>query len=116
MPKRKQVEPEADITIQPREELILLVLLDKELYGKQIVQAVSDVSAGQRQMKVGSVYPALHDLEEKGLATSTWGDETRYGRKGARRRYYRLTPEGSMTIREIQSFRTNLMKWKPPKQ
>jgi PadR family transcriptional regulator PadR len=99
--------------VSPREELVLLALFKKELYGLQIPQAMAEASGGQRQMGVGTLYPTLHSLEKKGLIESRWGDETREERGGARRRYYKLTGSGVATLEAIQSFRSNLLSWQP---
>jgi DNA-binding PadR family transcriptional regulator len=109
----KNKGPTIDVEVTPREELILLALHGKDLYGLQIPQAVSDASDGKRQMGIGTLYPVLHALEQKGLIVSRWGDEGREKRGGARRRYYKLTGSGVTTLEAIQSFRSNLMVWQP---
>jgi DNA-binding PadR family transcriptional regulator len=100
-----------DIEVSPREELVLLALHCKELYGLQIPQAIKEASDGRREMGIGTLYPVLHSLEKKGLLESRWGDEGREERGGARRRYYKLTGAGVATLNEIQSFRSNLLGW-----
>jgi PadR family transcriptional regulator, regulatory protein PadR len=107
--------PKADSTIQisHREELVLLALHHKELYGLQIPQAMEEASGGERQMGIGTLYPVLHSLEKKGLVESRWGDEARYERGGARRRYYKLTSNGVAMLEKIQYFRNNLLNWQP---
>jgi DNA-binding PadR family transcriptional regulator len=102
-----------EIQISPREELVLLALYNKELYGLQIPQAMEEASRGNRQMGIGTLYPVLHSLEKKGLLSSRWGNEGREERGGARRRYYRLTDSGIATLEAIQSFRSNLLNWQP---
>ncbi len=64
------------------ENQILATLLGKELYGLEIALAINT--------DVGLLYPALHQLETKGLIQSRWGDEHPESRGGNRRRYYRL--------------------------
>jgi len=101
------------LAVSPREELVLLALYNKELYGLQIPQAMEEASGGKRQMGVGTLYPVLHTLEKKGLVESRWGEESREDRGGARRRYYKLTGSGVTTLEAILSFRSNLLSWKP---
>ena len=101
------------VEVSPREELALLALFGKELYGLQIPQAMEDASGGQRQMGIGTLYPVLHSLEKKGLVESRWGDEGREERGGARRRYYKLTGMGVTTLETVQTFRDKLMVWQP---
>ena len=91
----------------------MLALSNKELYGLQIPQAMQQASEGQRTLGIGSLYPTLHKLEKKGLVKSYWGDDRPTERGGARRRYYKLTREGIATLEAIQSFRDNLLAWKP---
>jgi PadR family transcriptional regulator, regulatory protein PadR len=102
-----------DVKVSPREELVMLALHNKELYGLQIPQAMEEASGGKRQMGVGTLYPVLHSLEKKGLIEARWGDEGREERGGARRRYYKLTADGVATLEAIQSFRSNLLAWQP---
>lgn len=102
-----------NVEVSPREELVMLALHNKELYGLQIPQAMAEASGGARQMGIGTLYPVLHSLEKKGLVESRWGDEGREERGGARRRYYKLTGSGVSTLEAILSFRSNLLTWQP---
>lgn len=99
--------------VSPREEIVLLALYNKELYGLQIPQAMEEASGGNTKMGIGTLYPVLHSLEKKGLVESRWGDEGREERGGARRRYYKLTGSGVATLEAVQSFRSNLLIWQP---
>lgn len=101
------------VNIQPREELVLLALYNKELYGLQIPKAMEEASGGRKQMGIGTLYPVLHSLENKGLIESRWGDECRKERGGARRKYYKLTGSGVTTLNSILEFRENLLSWNP---
>ncbi len=56
-------------------------------WGLEVVKAT-----GRRP---GSVYPILGRLEALGWVTSDWEDDS--DRPGPRRRYYRLTPDGTRT-------------------
>jgi PadR family transcriptional regulator, regulatory protein PadR len=99
------------IQFSHKEELLLLALYHKELYGLQIQQAISESSRGLRQFRIGSLYPMLHSLETKGYIQSRWGDEQHHERGGARRRYYQLTETGSAAVEFIQAFHQNLINW-----
>ncbi len=111
----KQIKNKGHTNVEtsPREDLILLALYNKELYGLQIPQAIEEASGGQRKMQVGTLYPVLHSLEKKGLVESRWGDEGRDERGGARRRYYKLTGEGVTKVAALRSFWSNLIEWQP---
>ncbi|WP_292847347.1 PadR family transcriptional regulator [Nostoc sp. NMS8] len=102
-----------NVQVSPREEIVLLALYNKELYGLQIPQAMEEASGGNTKMGIGTLYPVLHSLEKKGLVESRWGDEGREERGGARRRYYKLTGSGVATLEAVQSFRSNLLTWQP---
>lgn len=101
------------VEVSPREELVILALYNKELYGLQVPQAIAESSGGKRKMGMGTLYPVLHSLEKKGLVESRWGEEGREERGGARRRYYKLTGHGVAVLDEIQSFHSSLASWQP---
>lgn len=73
-------------------EMLLLELLakEKELYGYQMVQIIDEQSNGILTVLEGSIYLALHKLEEKGYIAS----EKRQISKRMQRVYYSIKPEG----------------------
>jgi PadR family transcriptional regulator, regulatory protein PadR len=76
-------------------EVILLTLLEHEsMYGYQIVKEVQRRSSDALVLKEGSLYPALHRLEQAGWLESVWQAR----QDGVNRRYYRLTPEGRKAL------------------
>lgn len=70
--------------------LVLSVLGDGELYGYQIAERIRERSGAFLAPSEGSLYPALHRLEQDGVVVAEW----RASDRGPRRRYYRLTPSG----------------------
>lgn len=70
--------------------LVLSVLRDEELYGYEIAQRIRDRSGDLFVPSEGSLYPALHRLEQDGALVATW----RASERGPRRRYYAITPAG----------------------
>ena len=79
------------------EPLILSALEGSEAHGLEIVKRVEEAGSGALRMKEGSLYPALYRLESAGLVKGQWeGEET--GRRGARRRLYRLTTKGKRRL------------------
>lgn len=106
--------PDLDvIPLTQTEELFLTALIDKSLYGLEIVKAIADASQGKRVIQVGTIYPTLHKLESKGLIISEWGEDRPEERGGARRRYYQHTTLGKALISHLQLFRLRLAAWKP---
>ncbi len=69
--------------------LILEALEDKPDHGYSIAQRIKERSQGVLDFKEGTLYPALHKLENEGLVESYEEIE-----KGRTRRYYRLTKPG----------------------
>jgi transcriptional regulator len=69
--------------------LILAVLGAGPLHGYAIIERLKERSGGTLALPEGTVYPALHRLEEAGYLASSWSSET-----GRRRRVYSLTRRG----------------------
>ena len=78
-------------------DLMLLALLEQApMYGYQMVQEVRSRSSDRLHLKEGSLYPALHRLEQAGLIEGFWQERA----DGANRRYYRLTAQGQAVLPE----------------
>ncbi len=75
--------------------LLLSVLSSGPGHGYSIITRLRDRSAGAFDLPEGTVYPALHRLEQAGLLASSW--EVAAGR---RRRIYRLTAPGRRSLTE----------------
>jgi DNA-binding PadR family transcriptional regulator len=75
--------------------LILEALMNEPSHGYRIAQQIKERSQGVLDFKEGTLYPALHKLENEGLVESYEGVE-----KGRPRRYYRLTPAGRKMLAE----------------
>lgn len=93
--------------VSPREELILTTLYSTSRYGYEITKAVLEASDGLIELKPGTIYPVLRDLEKKKLIEGRWGDEQEE-HQGGRRRYYELTSEGVWLVRALFKFRQKL--------
>lgn len=75
------------------EALILATLERDEAHGLEILRRLEVNGCGLLRLKEGSLYPALYRLEAAGEVKAAWEDE-QHGRRGARRRIYRLTAKG----------------------
>ncbi len=75
------------------EALILATLERGEAHGLEILRRLEVNGCGLLRLKEGSLYPALYRLEAAGEIKANWEDE-QHGRRGARRRIYRLTAKG----------------------
>ena len=70
--------------------LILKVLALTEMHGMGIANRIAQVTRGTFQVKPGSLFPALHRMEEAGWLGSHWGESE----NNRRAKYYRLTAAG----------------------
>lgn len=86
-------------------DLILLSILEGEAkYGLEISKEAQDRTAGYFDLKVGSLYPALHRLEQSGLLA---GEFRPAPKGGSLVKYYWLTDEGKVDLnRRRQEFTT----------
>lgn len=73
--------------------LVLSVLEKGSSHGYRIAQEIKERSEGVLDFKEGTLYPALHGQEKKGLIRSRVQIE-----KGRKRRYYTLTPKGRRAL------------------
>jgi PadR family transcriptional regulator PadR len=78
--------------------LLLSVLAAGPGHGYAIISALRERSGGAFDLPQGTVYPALHRLEDAGLLASTWADVS-----GRRRRIYGLTEQGAAALASEQS-------------
>jgi transcriptional regulator len=74
--------------------LILKVVALGPVHGYAIAQRLQQVSRDVVQVPQGSLYPALHRLENRGLLAADW-QETETGREA---RVYRLTRKGRVQL------------------
>jgi len=70
--------------------LVLQTLVLGPAHGHTIAHAIEHRSEDVLQIEHGSLYPALHRLEDRGWIASFWGTSE----NNRRARYYRLTPAG----------------------
>ena len=78
--------------------LILQALAEQPSHGYRIAQQIKARSKGVLDFKEGTLYPALHKLENEGLVASYEGME-----QGRTRRYYRITKSGKTVLNKDRS-------------
>jgi len=76
--------------------LILKVLALEPMHGLGISRRIAQVTGGTFQVKPGSLFPALHRMEEAGWLSASWGESE----NGRRAKYYRLTKAGRRQLKE----------------
>jgi PadR family transcriptional regulator, regulatory protein PadR len=74
--------------------LILKSLALGEMHGLGISRRIEQVTHGTFQVKPGSLFPALHRMEEAGWLRSVWGESE----NNRRAKYYRLTKAGERQL------------------
>jgi PadR family transcriptional regulator, regulatory protein PadR len=70
--------------------MILKALALAQLHGVGISRRIAQITKGTFQVKPGSLFPALHRMEEEGWLLSSWGESE----NNHRAKYYRLTRAG----------------------
>jgi transcriptional regulator len=80
--------------------LILRTLKFGPAHGHAIAKHIQRTTEDVLQVEHGSLYPALHRLERKGLVTSKWEAASDRNRQF---KYYRLTPNGKRQLTQTQS-------------
>jgi PadR family transcriptional regulator PadR len=90
--------------LSPSEELVLRAIAHREMYGAEIAKAILECC--DRQIREGSLYPALRGLVVKKLATKTTEVIN-----GTHRDYYKLTDLGINTLNQINKNFERLERW-----
>jgi Predicted transcriptional regulators len=83
--------------------IVLSSLVDGEKYGYEITKKVAGLTDGSIQLKEGSLYPALHKLEQQGLVEGHWVQQEP-GKPD--RKYYKITEDG------LKAINSEKEKWK----
>ena len=88
------MSPKSDILQGTLDLLILKTVSLEPLHGYAIAQRINATSKALLQVPQGSLYPALHRLENKGWLAAEW-DETSTGREA---KFYKLTRAGRQQL------------------
>lgn len=72
------------------ELLVLRALAAGPRHGYGVAEWIGGATGGEVLVEEGTLYPALHRLQRKGLVTGEWGTSD----NNRRARFYRLTPLG----------------------
>jgi transcriptional regulator len=82
--------------------LILKIVALGPIHGYAISQRIQQISKDVFQLTQGSLYPALHRLEDRGWLTADWKDSE----TGRQAKFYRLTRKGE---RQLEA---EMVNWK----
>ena len=79
--------------------LILKALAPGELHGLGVSRRISQMTKGTFDVQPGSLFPALHRLEEAGWLAATW----KPSENNRRAKYYKLTKRGQRQLGEEET-------------
>ena len=96
MPKRGSQAIQGELLQGTLDLLILKTLALGPAHGHTVAHAIEHRSDEVLQVEHGSLYPALHRLEDRKWISSFWGTSE----NNRRARYYRLTPAGRKQLTE----------------
>jgi PadR family transcriptional regulator PadR len=88
--------PLSDLLQGTLDLLILRTLSDGAMHGWGISQRIQQMSKDALQVNQGSLYPALHRLEQQGLVEAEWGNSE----NNRQAKYYQLTRDGRRQLAE----------------
>ena len=86
--------PKSDLLQGTLDLLILRTLSGEPMHGWGISQRIQQVSKDVLQVNQGSLYPALHRLEQQGWIQAEWGESE----NNRRAKYYALTRAGKKQL------------------
>lgn len=101
------MSPESTTLLQGTLDLLILKsLVAGEKHGLGISRRIEQVTGGTFVVKPGSLFPALHRMEEEGWISAFWGDSE----NNRRAKYYRLTKAGQKQL-EVEKKRWGRISW-----
>ncbi len=90
--------------------LILKSLALTELHGLGISRRIGQITKGTFDVKPGSLFPALHRMEEQGWLAASWGESE----NNRRAKYYKLTVAGRRQLKsETKRWSPHLSRHRP---
>ncbi len=98
----KRTSPDAEMLKGTLDMMILRTLIAGDAHGHTIAKIIERTSEDVLEVEQGSLYPALHRLEDRGWVSSHWGASE----NNRRSRFYRLTAAGrKQLVRETDRWR-----------
>jgi PadR family transcriptional regulator PadR len=81
-------------------ELAVLALIEaRKRYGYDLLTSLGSASDGSIAIKEGTLYPALHRMEDAGYISASWEAEGR----AAPRKYYSITSQGKARLEALRT-------------
>ena len=88
----------ADIPQGTLDLLILKALALEPMHGLGLTRRIQQITQGTFQVSIGSIFPALHRMEEAGWLTAEWGASL----NNRKAKYYKLTAAGRKQLKAEQ--------------
>jgi PadR family transcriptional regulator, regulatory protein PadR len=88
--------PKSDLPQGTLDMLILQIVALGPIHGYAVAQRIQQISRDVLQIQQGSLYPALHRLENRGLLSALW----KTSETGREAKFYRLTSKGRLQLKE----------------
>jgi len=85
---------------------VLKSLIAGEMHGLGISRSIKQITGGTFVVEPGSLFPALHRMEEEGWISSFWGESE----NNRRAKYYRLSKAGLKRL-EVETKRWGRISW-----
>src|SRR5271163_2291228 len=86
--------PQSDLLQGTLDLLILKALTLQALHGMGVSRRIAQITGGAFDVKAGSLFPALHRMEQAGWLTSSWGESE----TNRRAKFYALTKAGKRQL------------------
>lgn len=99
MARKTRLDSRGDMLQGTLDMLILRTLLLGPAHGHTIAHVIERSADEVLQVEHGSLYPALHRLEDQGLVASFWGTSE----NNRKAKYYRITPAGRKRLMQERS-------------
>jgi transcriptional regulator len=95
---KTQTQPDSEMLRGRLDMMILRTLITGDAHGHTIVKVIERTSDDVLEVEQGSLYPALHRLEDRGCVSSWWGTSE----NNRKPKFYRITAAGrKQPIREM---------------
>src|SRR5688572_24644762 len=107
LPKTTMGSLKSDHLLGSMDLLVLRVLASQDrLHGYAITERIKTASDDALRVEEGSLYPALHRMDEAGWVSSEWG----VSENNRRARYYSITKAGRRRLAQIEKEWTDHIK------
>ncbi len=97
--------PRTDLLRGTLDMLILKTLILQPMHGLGVSRRIEQITDGVFQVQPGSLFPALHRLEQEGWIQGAWGESE----NNRRAKFYRLTAAGQRRLGEERQNWTQLV-------